>query len=415
MQKRKFISVDADANKNRHWTVILHDNSDVETRWARVGDSEQSKVFVCAGQKFFDKKIAEKIRKGYKELEIVGETQKKEIVSSNILVDLAIKQICGKNKDVEPLVKFLAESNIHHITSNTLIEYDKSTGLFSTPLGIVSQKSISEARNLLVKIIDNKKEQVKETRDKLFKKYVSEYLMLIPHVVSRKFDAFDFFPNTDAVFRQNDLLDSLQSSLDIVSRKPDDTDSNGIKEENIFDVQIKIASQDILEYVNNLFLKTRKDMHESSRFKVSKVYDLNLGFMRDRFLDSAEKMELWHGTGFKNILSILKSGLNISPPSSVSIAGKNFGNGIYFALDSTKSLNYAAGVWRGTRENKCFMFLADVNLGKFFVPKSTTSSNPPVGYDSYWAKKGQSGSLIHDEIVVFDERRYDLKYLVEFE
>lgn len=411
----KYISTDVSENKNRHWTIILEDNGDVVTKWARVGDSEQSKTFPNAGQKFFDRKIREKIKKGYHKIEIVGEsTSPEKSISGKSIVDLAINQISKNDPNIEALIKFLAESNIHNITSNTTITYNKNTGLFSTPLGVVCQDNINKARKLLVEIVDNKKVEDRAQRKENFDRYVSEYLMLVPQKVGRVLDSSALFPNIESVLKQNDILDSLQSSLDFICANPSKVDGNKqANEQKVFDVSINLVDSNELERIDRKYQSTRKSIHASSSLKVSKAYKIEVGFIKNRFLDG-EKMELWHGTSYKNILSILKSGLRICPPDSVSIAGKNFGNGIYFAIDSTKSLNYSQGYWSGSRNDRCFMFLANVNLGKYFTPKNTTRDNPPTGYDSYWAKSGNSGRLIHDEIVVFDERRYDLTYLVEF-
>lgn len=414
VKTEKYISTDVSENKNRHWTITLQENGDVITKWARVGDAEQSKTFPNAGQKFFDKKIREKIKKGYHKIEIIGEsTSPEKIVSGSSIVDLAINQISKNNSDIEPLIRFLAESNIHNITSNTTMTYNESTGLFSTPLGIVCQENIDKARKLLVEIVDNKKVEDREQRKKNFDRYVSEYLMLVPQRVGRVLDSSAIFPNIESVLKQNDILDSLQSSLDFVCSNHNKDANKQSNAQKVFDIDIGIVNSNELERINKKYESTKKSMHASSNLKVSNAYKIEIGFMKKRFLDG-EKMELWHGTSFKNILSIMKSGLKICPPNSVSIAGKNFGNGIYFAIDSTKSLNYSKGYWHNTNNNRCFMFLSDVNIGKYFTPKNTTSDNPPTGYDSYWAKSGKSGYLIHDEIVVFDERRYNLTYLVEF-
>ena len=61
------------------------------------------------------------------------------------------------------------------------------------------------------------------------------------------------------------------------------------------------------------------------------------------------------------------------------------------------------------------MFLNDVAVGRDFEPPTTTSKNPPAGYDSYWARAGKSGWLINDEVIVFDTAQANPIYLLEFE
>jgi hypothetical protein len=77
-------------------------------------------------------------------------------------------------------------------------------------------------------------------------------------------------------------------------------------------------------------------------------------------------------------------------------------------------LNYANGYWSGNKEKGFFMFLADVALGKYYVPRGPTSSPPPAGHDSYWAQERTSG-VANDEFIIQKEHQYNLKYMVEFQ
>jgi poly [ADP-ribose] polymerase len=59
------------------------------------------------------------------------------------------------------------------------------------------------------------------------------------------------------------------------------------------------------------------------------------------------------------------------------------------------------------------MFLADVAMGKSYTPKSSSESLPKAGYDSTFAKPGESG-IINNEMIVYNVNQVNLKYLVEF-
>ena len=85
-----------------------------------------------------------------------------------------------------------------------------------------------------------------------------------------------------------------------------------------------------------------------------------------------------------------------------------------FANASTKSLNYAYGYWGGggVRDENCFMFLADVAMGKHYVPKYGEQL-PKAGYDSTWAKKNESG-VQNDELIVYNTAQICPRYLIEF-
>ena len=62
------------------------------------------------------------------------------------------------------------------------------------------------------------------------------------------------------------------------------------------------------------------------------------------------------------------------------------------------------------------MFLADFAMGKQYVPssRSYTSTRYPVsGYQSTFAKAGQSG-VMNNEMIVYQTSQANLKFLVEF-
>jgi poly [ADP-ribose] polymerase len=129
-------------------------------------------------------------------------------------------------------------------------------------------------------------------------------------------------------------------------------------------------------------------------------------------------MELWHGTKCSNLLSILKIGLIIPSSGSRHVTGRMFGDGLYFSDQSTKALNYAGGYAPGQNRygstRRIFMFLADVAMGKHYVPDSWGYNFPKRGYDSTFAKARKSG-VRNNEMIVYNTYQANLKYLIEFE
>ena len=90
------------------------------------------------------------------------------------------------------------------------------------------------------------------------------------------------------------------------------------------------------------------------------------------------------------------------------------GQGLYFASQSTKSLNYCDGMyWNSSaKQDKIYMFIADIAMGNYQVPSRSVSKNPDSIYDSYWAKPGQSG-IQNDEMIIFKNNQIKLKYILE--
>lgn len=171
--------------------------------------------------------------------------------------------------------------------------------------------------------------------------------------------------------------------------------------------------------ISKYMQETRSDRH-SWKAGIRNIWRVDIKGQQARHnykLDEVGNIKpLFHGSRPQNILGICKSGLLMRPPG-VYITGSMFGNGLYFADQSSKSEQYSFGGGWGTRNgsNTCFMFVADVALGKIKKYENAQShlTKPPVGYDSVQGEKGRS--LYHNEFIIYDLKQHVLKYLIEFE
>jgi len=422
IKESKRIMSDVDNNNNKFWYISLFNDNSCITEWGRVGKNKQSKVFnhssLDSAEKFFHKKCKEKDNKGYHELKIVASTGGVVTVKQD-LETIAKRDIATQCLKVNGLVSELAKANIHNIVSNSNITYNNVTGLFETPCGVVTQECVDDARKLLMKIASFV--QRNKLTSKSYKNSLNKYLMLIPQDVGMKLNPENLYKDMDDIKAQNDILDSLEVSIQAV------VDSNNSKDEDLVKVEtpktfnVEIEHVDDVKIINRVrkkYKETRKDMHVCAHLDVKNVFKIKIPSVHDRFesdgIQIGNVMELWHGTNIANVLSILKGGMIIPNSNASHCTGRMFGDGLYFASSSTKSLNYAYGYWSGRRNNKCFMFLADVAMGNSYVPKSYNESLPKPGYDSTWAKSGKSG-VMNDEFIVYDLKQANLTYLIEFE
>ncbi len=401
----KYICSEAETNNNKVWEAFLYDDDFVTTKWGRVGKELQEKTFPSVGRKFFDKKCAEKLGKGYTVCKTVDDTGPvtTKTVDNTDLKDLARKQIKIASPVLSKLVDRLVASNIHRITTSSQITYNASTGLFSTPLGIVVQEGLDEARDLLAKIKAN------IDKDNQLKPLVSSYLRVIPHDIGMKFDVHTIFPDENAVNKELDLVDSLESSLSALQQKPQKADSGA----KVFDLELGLLDSTSAEAfrIVRWFEKSKSKMHKLDYCKIVDIYQL---IHNHNFDDSKGNVqEVFHGTTQGNCLLILKDGLKISPPSTAYISGKLFSNGIYGSKTSTKSLGYAGtGRWGGARNDSYWLFVVDFCMGSAYYPKSYGFTKLPAGYDSCWALPENTG-LFNDELIVYHNEHARLKYLLE--
>jgi len=431
VRESKYIKSDFDKNNNKFWYIRELDDSSVEVEWGRVGKTSQSKTKSFSSQygatNFFDKKCSEKERSGrngeiaYRKLNVIGNSGSEvstSVVAKNDIKNVALRQISHSSSETKKLIEYLIKVNVHNIMNSTTMTYNIDSGLFSTPCGIVTQDSIDDANKLLIGIGDlvaNKKYGSKK-----FATLAGDYLMLIPQEVGRKLSLEVLFPDLASIQQQKAILDSLQSSLDVILAG-DQEKGKKSPEEKVFATKLEIVKDSkTIDRIKNKYQKTRKDMHVCKNLRVKTIWKVEIENMKGGFEKVGSKMsniwELFHGSRVSNLLSILKAGLIIPPASSPHCTGRLYGPGIYASDISTKALNYSFGAWGGKRDNNCFMFLLDMAMGKQYFPSRSnymSTRYPVVGYDSTFAKQGQGG-VYNNEMIVYKTSQVNIKYLIEF-
>jgi len=429
--ERRFVCTDVKQNQNKFWNII-HDGLNITTVWGRVGETGNETPFgpfasEAAASKEFEKKIKQKLRKRgdqepYREVDFVGEG---EVAGQPAdLKIVAASQIKTDCVETQRLIDYLVKVNVHQITSSTRITYSAESGLFKTPVGIVSKKTVDDARICLTQIGDAIALRIKNGRGIPLENYttlVENYLMLIPMDLGRrKLNLKTIFPDLKAVQQQNAILDSLEASIAAVEQRPSKSSaSDDLLSEKVFDCRIeRVTDKAIQEEVERLYGSTKQARHESSHLRPVKVYTIVIAGMHEAFEPVAARLgnvnRYWHGTRASNLLSILRAGLIIPPKSASHCNGRLFGNGVYFSDQSTKSLNYAYGYWGGrSRDDNCFMLLADVAMGNMHRPRGRSGPFPKAGFDSTFAE-GNVAGVYNNEMIVYDVRQINLVYLVEF-
>jgi poly [ADP-ribose] polymerase 2/3/4 len=382
----RYILTNIENNNNKFWNALLFDDGTCETQWGRVGEDGQTKRFPGAGENFFNSKCREKQGKGYQPQKTLNNSAAAKSVESSRLADVAAEQIETNSPETLTLVSYLAKINVHRILEATSLHYDTSRGTFSTPLGIVTADGLSEARTLLTDIADYVVAQ--DYTHRCFIQKLNDYLMLIPQNIGRgRPDPAALFPDVEAVRKQNGLLDSLEASLQMILSQPEEDAPEAPPIPRLFEAKLNLI-EDVFEIsrIERKYRETNQSIHSCHHLNVKRVFSMEIASMRRDFEEAGQAVgnvqELWHGTRASNLLSILKSGFYIPPSNAPHVTGRMFGNGVYFSDQSTKALNYAYGYWSGTREDKCFMFLCDVAMGKSYTPPAPSSALPMPGYDS---------------------------------
>ena len=417
LKEIKLIMTEVGTNNNKWWTGQLFDDGMVKANWGRVGYTGDNGEWT-GGQSYLDKKIKEKLKKGYTELKTVGTIPNDgvapSVVKNQDLHTIARAQIIKtSNPTLERLITRFVQVNVHKITRDTQITYNATTGLFATPMGIVTMEGLTEARDLLADLAPLiRSHNFGPKSDAL----LSKYLRLIPqHLGMGRFNTETVIPDDSGLQKQQDLLDSLESSYQALQTSPTPTVSPTNKsQEQVFKVDLDVLTdQSERARLDRYFETSKKRMHGYDNVRIKEIFKVTIHEMNNKFLHTdSHIVEVFHGSSMANCLSILKGGLKINPPSTAVIAGKLFGNGLYGAVSSTKSLGYCLNRWgQGGVGDAAFLFVCSFAMGRAY---STTSygCSCPSGYDSIWAKASPTG-LNNDELIVYSGNRVRINYLLE--
>jgi poly [ADP-ribose] polymerase len=410
-EKVRLVFSDLSKRSYKYWDGELLDDGTVISTFGVVGATNpQSKNFGKVGKSFFDKKIREKLNKGYEHAKVIIEgANSTAIVQKGTLADIAMRQIKHSNDLVKKLIRRLADSNIHKITSSTSISFNN--GVFKTPLGIVSQEGIDEARHLLQWFF--KFQPKRKSVDQTYNEKIDKYLKIIPRPKGGGLHYEDIFDTSESIQKESDVIDALENSLSLATTPTVDPDDKTV-EEKVFDLSIEVETDDkIRKRLEKWYEDTKKSMHNYSNVKVCDIYSVDLLNYNSNFREELGNIiQVWHGSSECNVLSILKCGLMTSPPSTASIAGKLFGNGIYGSETSSKALGYSLGRWGQRSGDSGWLFVCDFAMGNAHYPKTYGINGIPQGHNSCWALPKNTG-LHNDELIVYDTSQVRIKYILE--
>jgi poly [ADP-ribose] polymerase len=405
-------------NSYKYWESKLYDDGNWTAEWGRVGCENPDSGTWNESNKTLDSVVRSKIKKGYSHQKTMGEAVAQSgsgtVVKNTDLHAIARAQLLKSSSPVlDRLIKRFVDANVHKITSSTQITYNSTTGLFTTPLGIVTMEGLTDARDLLAKLAPKvRSRKFGADADAL----LCQYLRIIPQSLGMKrYTTETVIPDDNAIQKQNDLIDSLESSYQATLVAPAPKAGAPVKaQEQVFKVDLDVlADASERRRLEQFFENSKKHQHGYDNVRVREIFRVTIHDMANAFETKTTPVkEVFHGTSQANCLSILKSGLKVSPPSTAAIAGKMWGNGVYGAINSTKSLGYTFNRWgQGGVGDAGWLFICDFAMGKIDYPRYTCS-RPAAGHDSIWATASNTG-LNNDELIVFRNSQCNIRYLLE--
>lgn len=425
--------------------------------WRYFDDVEKAR-------KEFNKIIRSKIKKGYKEIDVaqraIGSEDAKAItkpVEFKNAPDVAVKS--NINDGQKKIVSIFFGSQDHFVATT-----------LKCPLGQLTNKQIDDGRAALDKAKDIiNKGTLNDSNKKLILELTNEFYGLIPHnlgsgargqmshlildsipkIMSKESDLDTLLDakqvnavlsNTsnidDKYFSLNCDFEEIDKKSDLFKFLSDYFEGSKVRQhrydrehvKTIWKMNRKDAKElAFVENARSIAKKCGENTFVSETTKISsgksKAWDVEKRpDLNDEEKDLYTKSNVWlswHGTRSANLVGITRRGLLIRPSGAV-YTGSMYGDGKYFAWQSSKSLNYCdGGYWTGGKNRNVtsrFMFLLDVAFGKMHHARhSKFFRNPPKGCHSVYAKAG--GGVMNDEMITYDfddsKNQSAMKYLFE--
>lgn len=381
--RRRFQMTDLKSNHNKYWQVEVYSDGWLQTEWGRVGvKNEPSRKMGRIADA--ERMIREKERKGYVEVKL------------HVPTEVVVK---GKKKAavIHPRVQWLVDM-IFEEAGKKQKEYLK--------VGIeeLSQDQINDARKVLVKISELK--DMSGTTG-----VIGELVQLFYTLIPTKLPAQINFRGVIDEFlgnmsEQEDRLNQLSAGLAGYKRRVVGQET-GI--ESLGGVKIEWLDQHDLNATNIMHRVAMTAGYQ--RIQLCDIFAIEIPGERERYLQNDfgnhHEEYLYHGTNNYNLQFILGQPGGLIVPQ-VHSHGRYYGDGIYFANKSQKSMNYTHTA-TGTRT----LLICKVALGDQYIQDGGchNRTEAPKGYHSLKSKYTPSGL---DELIVYRPEQSTVSYLVTY-
>ena len=461
------------ANNNKFYNLEILETKDKKfylfTVYGRVGAGGVKEYRVCDdisdAEKEANSIIKSKVKKGYVEVtltksDVGSELGKAKVEANTVSVD-SLKKMGVKVEEEKPSSLHVEVQDLVRTWFGVTQEFvELNLDTKKCPLGQLSLDQINKGKDVLeesTKVVNAKKPDVTELN-----RLTSQYYSNIPHVLPHRINADVLrFDDMNKITKAQDILDVFADAKNVqgvISKKSNvDSQYATLKAE----LDWVDSSSPVFKWIDAMLHETRASNHSFlGKLKTHKVFKVNRDKEEEHWLAAAEEIakkcgkqtassvyakfvknrpdvpkELadlyekanilpgWHGTRRANMIGITTKGLLIRP-SGVAHAGSMYGDGIYWATNSTKSINYCdvkGSYWAQGNNKTAYLFLADVAFGNQKIVGSShfyTKKNIEPNH-SVWAKAGGNTGLYNDELITYTAtgkgQQHRIRYIVEFE
>jgi len=410
--------VDGGANNNKMYIMRENDNNTFTVTYGREGAAKPAvKVYPMNDwETILREKLSKK--KGYTDV-----TEYRSVVTATAsTTNSQGKSIISTDSNVKDLIEALQ----NYASAQTAEVYrSESAG--------VTQKQVDDAQMHLDNLSFSFKNHYNTSSWdlNLFNAELTRLYIVIPRKMRNVADHLVTDTDWDKA-KIETLIGEEQSNLDSMASQVGQNTAQAASNDTVADAPTA-APQSLLEILGLevsvvtdtlelALIKNKAQNHARRILRAFKVVNKSTQVEFDKKINASSNKKtdlLWHGSRAQNWYFIIQQGLKIRPSGAIH-TGSMFGDGIYGACESDKSMGYTDnGRWvNGRANNKVYMALFDFHLGKQYAIKSSDSSlsggklKSLGNFDSTWGQTGPN--LRRDEFIIYTHEQCTIKYLVEF-
>lgn len=397
MRTAKLIMVTAE-NNNKYYHMFEQADGTFKVEYGRVEKTRQVEIYDIS---LWDKKLREKIRKGYQDV-----THLFADVAMAAGGTLSFSDIT--NKQVKQLLDTLQGYAKRTIQTNYTVTADNVT-----EAQVDAAQAVVDEISALIKIGT----RAGQINPRLLKLYT-----IIPRQMKQVQDHL-FIDIDDATSLKNAemKIDAEQSILDAMAgqvalNKKQKSNSTSANMLDAMGLEIEEATAADVTMIKKMMGPNANQFKKAFKVVNKKT---EAAFKARVAAAKNKKVELlWHGSRNENWFNILGTGLLIRPSGAVH-TGSMFGDGIYGANKAQKSIgytSYSGSYWAGGKDSRAYLALFDFHVGSQKILTSSCSSMnerkiKAEGYDSVYAKAGHS--LRNDEFIVYNTSAVTVRFIIE--
>lgn len=406
------VMVNGAGNNNKFYEATEQDDGSIDVVYGRV-DKTSTKHHYEPGDKKFDTLINSKKSKGYEDCTSL---HAKDVGSKPAkIAELSYKPV------EDPIVQAVLDRVINASRMFIKKNYKVAGEDITQEMIDTAQQDLARLSRIASTLAPGALDDFNHALESLF--------MHIPRAMNnvRDFMAKSVDDFSDIISREAQMLDNLKGALKAIKPAPEITDDT---DRSMTVLEARGLTMRRASYAEEDAIRAHlgKDYHGNVERRFIRAFAVeNLetkeryeNYKKERGITQDGVKFFYHGSKLENWYSIMSTGLMLNPDAVVT--GKMFGQGLYFAPECRKALNYMdtrGAYWTSGGQETGYTAIFRVALGKPYEPdrilgSGFTKKDLPAGCDSVFAsKKNPHLGLMNDEYIVFDQGACTIKYLME--